>query len=467
MSQQLRAERTLRCQALLTASGWFEPAFVTLDAAGQIVAIAAEPKPPGGKAIAPEEQIEGYVVPGLLNGHSHAFQFAMAGLAEHLPFGQVRDDFWSWRESMYGLVLRLDPDQLEAIAAMAYARMLAHGITAVAEFHYVHLDPAGKPYADRAELGGRILAAARQTGIHVTLIPVHYRHGGFDLPPTAGQRRFLSRDLDDYRKLLTATAAKLKDYDDAILGRGLHSLRAVAAPEAVALFAEAFSGPTHLHVAEQQKEVDACKAALGATPVAWLLDHVDLGPSHALVHATHVTDREVDGLARSGATVVLCPSTEGNLGDGFFPFERYFERGGRFAIGTDSQISLSPFEDLRWLDYVQRLKRESRLPYCRQPGEDSGHQALIHSQLGGRQALGLPAAEAFAIGQPFDAAVIDPGHPAVIAKPAERRLAALVYAGDSSALLGVMRRGRWLVKGGRHLAEDEIRRRYRAALTVT
>lgn len=451
--------RRLRFDGVLADSGWIEPGYVELDDAGSLLALAAQPTSDsaGWKAIA------GYAVPGYQNAHSHAFQYAMAGHAEHLPVGAAEDDFWSWREAMYGLALTLSPDEIEAIAAMLYAEMLRHGYTAVAEFHYLHHDPSGVPYANRAEIGQRLLAAAESAGIRLTLVPIFYQRGGFEQPATPRQRRFLSATLEEYQQLLEVSHEAVRASKRARIGVGVHSLRAVEPAQAIAAFAQAdASWPRHLHVSEQRREVEECLAALGTRPVAWLADNLALDQRFHLVHATHVDADELARIAASGANVVLCPSTEGNLGDGFFPLRRFLERGGRFSIGTDSHVGLAPAEELRLLDYGQRLSSERRNVVCLEPGEDSGERLFSHALQSGRRAMGeRDGTGIFRLGEPFDAAIYDADFPPLALAPAARRLSAIVYASDPTALLGTMVAGELVVDRGRHARGDELRSRYR------
>ena len=451
-------------ESLLTKSGWIKQAYVLLDAKGVIQEIGSGVPSHIAQAGPLKETIRGFVIPGFQNAHSHAFQYAMTGIAEHLPQTASKDDFWTWREAMYSLALRLDPDEMEAIATMLYAEMLRHGITAVTEFHYLHHDTNGSPYNNLAELGSRILAAAKTTGIHVTLVPVMYEQGGFGRSLTKGQTRFNTFGLSGYGKLLDATHAAARGLDDVIVGKGIHSLRAVSTEDTLQLLSESAEGPIHLHIAEQTKEVDDCVAYLKKRPVEWLLNHLSVDHRYHLVHATHMTSGEAHALGQSKATVVLCPSTEGNLGDGIFRLHDYRSAGGGCAIGTDSQIGLSPFEELRWLDYVQRLTAEKRNVVCQNGGEDSGTLLLTEAWNHGRSAMGLSHDDFFAIGQPFDAVVIDPEHPTMLGKPPARRIGALIYGGDPTTLIGTIRRGQWLVKDGKHRHKDTIKKNYAKAV---
>lgn len=460
----LPPRKTLLFQALLTKKGWLENAYVTLDDQGVIVGISQEQPAALTQLNIAIEHVPGLAIPGFQNAHSHAFQYAMVGMAEHLPPAALQDDFWTWRDAMYSLASRLTPDEMESVAALLYTEMLRHGITAVTEFHYLHQDPAGKPYAHLAEMGERIIAAAKTAGIHVTLVPVMYEQGGFGRSLFPSQKRFNTFGLDGYHKLVDASRRLARGEPDVLIGTGVHSLRAVSARDTLKLLASSLSGPIHLHVAEQRREVEDAVVHLGQRPVQWLLDHLPLNQRFHLVHATHMTLVEAEALGRSGANVVVCPSTEGNLGDGIFALQSYRAHGGGCAFGTDSQIGLSPFEELRWMDYVQRLTSERRNVVCQASGEDSGTLLLTEAWERGRSAMGHSAHDFFAIGEPFDAAVIDGEHPLLLGKPPARRLGSIVYGGDPSCLLGTMRRGRWLVQKGAHVQGNHVKKAYAQVL---
>lgn len=436
-------------KGLLQENGWLEPAFVTTNQQGLITRISAES--PGGDV----EKVDGWAIPGFQNGHSHAFQYAMAGLAENLQAEE--DDFWSWRESMYNLALSISPDDLEAIAAMLYSEMLRNGYTAVVEFHYVHNSPGGQPYDHIATMGERLMAAAQKTGIHLTLIPIFYNTGDFGKPAMLKQRRFISASVDGYLKLLEASQAASARYDRCLVGPGVHSLRAGLPQDVKTIFESGpQDAPLHIHISEQQKEVSSCLDYLGRRPVEWLLDEVNVNSRVHLVHATHLTTGEMNGIARSGATVVICPSTEGNLGDGFFPLQQYHRAGGSWAIGTDSHIGLSPMEELRWLDYGQRLRLEKRNTIAQKKGEDSGDTVFRESLLGGRRSMGLPNSEYFSMNQPLDAVILDGAHPLLANCSSERRLSTLIYALDVTAFKGIISNGRMVLENGRHQKREEI-----------
>uniref|UniRef100_UPI0031B59202 formimidoylglutamate deiminase n=1 Tax=Luteimonas sp. 4-12 TaxID=2027406 RepID=UPI0031B59202 len=294
----------------------------------------------------------GWQLPGIANLHSHAFQRAMAGMAERQT--DPADSFWTWRETMYRMAARFDPDTLHAVARQLYVEMLEAGYTTVCEFHYLHHAPDGRPYATPSAMSDALIQAARDTGIRLTLLPVLYMTGGFDGRALGERQRRFGHDVDAYLALFAGLHAQ----QDAHLrvGCALHSLRAVLPGAMQAVLAGLPSDArVHVHIAEQQPEVEDCVAVRGMRPVAWLLANADVDARWTLVHATHLDADEVAGIARSGATVAICPTTEANLGDGLFPLRDYLDAGGRWGIGSDSHISVSPVEELRWLEYGQRL----------------------------------------------------------------------------------------------------------------
>ncbi|CAM2068383.1 formimidoylglutamate deiminase [Sulfidibacter corallicola] len=448
-----------RFDGILTEQGWLEPGFVIADGDGRLLSVSNR-APHDGE---PCDRIPGFAVPGFRNAHSHAFQYAMAGLGEHLR-GEA-DDFWSWREAMYDLALRVDLDQMEAIAAMVYAEMLRHGYTAVAEFHYLHHDRDGSLYPRPAAMAQRLMRAADAVGIALTLVPMYYRLGGFGRGALPEQRRFLSGSVDAYQGLVEDARSCAEAFERVRVGVGVHSLRAAEPDEIRRIFGEApESAPRHLHIAEQVREVDECLRHLGRRPVAWLLDEVPVDHRFHLVHATHVAEFEWRGILERGAHVVLCPSTEGNLGDGFFPIRDYHRAGGSWSIGTDSHIGLSPMEELRWLDYGQRLNDRRRNVLCTRAGDDSGDQLFRTAFEGGRAAMGEPGGAWFPTGEPFDAVILDNAHPLLHhCKPA-RRMATLIHGLDAGALLGTITAGTWRVRAGEHLDGSAIREHFDAAL---
>ncbi|MCP4459442.1 MAG: formimidoylglutamate deiminase [Cytophagales bacterium] len=439
--------KAFKFDLVLQNSRWQKDTFVTLNDTGRIENISTE-KPVDIDI----EEVKGYCLPGFQNSHSHAFQYAMAGLAEIHPNSSKSDDFWSWRETMYKIALSINPDQLEAIATMLYAEMLRHGYTHVAEFHYLHHDKEGKHFENKSEMGERLLSAAQNAGINITLVPMFYQKGGFGISAQPQQRRFISKDLDGYLSLMEASSRSVAKFEFAKLGQGFHSLRAVDDENIRAFFEQNLGDISfHIHIAEQLKEVDECIAYYGKRPVEWLLENTPVDNDFHLIHATHLTDQETIGIARSGAYVVLCPSTEGNLGDGFFPLKKYQEVGGKWSLGTDSHVGLSPMEELRILDYGQRLTTHHRNQIISKTNGDSGHFGYDMALLSGRAAMGDLTNDYFKVGESFNAIVIDSGHPLIGTSQLKTLLSTLIYTGDSSFLLGTITNGDWMVKYNRHL----------------
>lgn len=428
----------------LLPSGWARNVRFEIGASGLLEQVLPDAGSEGA------ERLHGPVLPGMPNLHSHAFQRAMAGLAE--VAGNPNDSFWTWRELMYRLVGRLSPEQMEVIARQLYVEMLKAGYTAVAEFHYVHHDPAGRPYADPAELALCISRAARDSGIGLTLLPVLYSHAGFGgLPPNEGQRRFI-HSTDSY----LALQQRLREALPADQGLGLcfHSLRAVTPDQlATVLAAEDGARPIHIHIAEQQKEVDDCLAWSGRRPLQWLYEHAPVDPRWCLVHATHAEADEVQAMARSGAVAGLCLTTEANLGDGIFPAVDFLAQGGRLGIGSDSHVSVSVVEELRWLEYGQRLRDQRRNRLYRPEQPQVGRTLFDAALAGGAQALGQPVG-ALAVGSRADWIVLDGTDPYLATAEGDALLNRWLFAGGDRQVRDVMVGGRWVVRNGHHPAEE-------------
>lgn len=449
-----REAKIYHFEAILQHSGWISPAFVEVDDRGRIKNISQAPL-----SEKPIEPVNGYALPGFQNAHSHAFQFAMAGMAEKHDVNAV-DDFWSWREAMYACALTMDPDQMQAVAAMAYAEMLKRGYTHVAEFQYLHHDKNGKPYGNQAEMSVSLVAAAAIAGIKMTLIPVFYQKGGFGKDAGPAQRRFAFPDVDEYFKLLNDCAAVVKDVTTARLGFGVHSLRAATTNDILRIASEGPANiPFHMHAAEQLKEVNDSLNFLQQRPVEWLLNNLDLNERCHLIHCTHLTDTEVVGLGQSGANVVLCPGTEANLGDGIFRLTDFAMHSDHWCIGTDSHISLNPLEDLRWLDYTQRLTNHKRNTFA------DGATVLVRSTFfAGRSAMGLSAGDFFEVGRPLDAVVYRGDSPLLNTAGVEHLLPTLVYTADGSSVLGTIVDGEWICRHLHHKHEGEILKDFQRAL---
>ncbi len=453
--------KTLIFDHALLPAGWAEDVAVTVGDDGDIAAVAADSPDAAG------DRVTGHAVPGMPNLHSHAHQRAMAGLAERAGDGE--DNFWTWREAMYRTVGRLDPDQLEAIAAQLYLEMLKAGYTAVAEFQYLHHDPDGRPYGDVAEMSLRTQAAARGAGIGITSLPVLYRHGGFGgAEPNAGQRRFLN-DADRFLAIVARLGEAGAGDANAAIGIAPHSLRAITKDllDAVLAGADADASaddfPIHIHIAEQVKEVEDCVAWSGRRPVDWLFDHFDVDRRWCLIHATHMTETETAALAASGAVAGLCPTTEANLGDGLFDAPRYFAAGGAFGIGSDSQISVSPVEELRWLDYGQRLALRRRTVLAGGPGRSTGRTLFDGACAGGARACGRDIGR-IAPGARADFVVLDGGHPLLHGRRGDGLLDSWIFSGNANPVRDVYVGGRAVIRDGRHDREDEIGADFRRAI---
>jgi formimidoylglutamate deiminase len=437
----------------LLPDGWAEDVRIELEG-GRIAALAAGAPPRDA------ERHAAIALPGLANLHSHAFQRAMAGRAE--TGGSGPDSFWTWREVMYRFLARLTPEHLEAFAAQAYAEMLEAGFTAVGEFHYLHHAPDGRPYDDLGEMTGRIVAASAATGIALTLLPVLYRQGGFGGQPASdAQRRFVN-DPARFLALLARARAQAAALPGTQVGVAPHSLRAVGPDDLAALLDAVPAGPVHIHVAEQRREVEDCLAWSGQRPVEWLLAHHPVGPRWCLVHATHMTADETAALARTRAVAGLCPITEANLGDGLFGLPGFAAAGGSFGVGSDSNIRIDPAEELRLLEYGQRLAHQARTMIA-PPRASSGRTLFDAARSGGAQALGRAAA-GLAQGAPADIVALDPSHPALLAQDGDGWLDGWIFAGDRLLVRDVWAAGRHVVAEGRHVDRDALRRRYAAAL---
>ncbi|NQV98228.1 MAG: formimidoylglutamate deiminase [Rhodospirillales bacterium] len=399
-------------------------------------------------------------LPGLTNAHSHAFQRAMAGLAE--VKGASDDSFWTWRKVMYGFVARLTPDDLFAIAALAYGEMLEAGFTSVCEFQYLHHDPTGAPYGDIAAMTLAIGEAARLTGIAPTLLPVFYANSQFGgAAPTDGQRRFVTSP-DQFARLLERCQAIAGTLPGASVGIAPHSLRAVTEDSLNQILALHPAGPVHIHIAEQQKEVDDCLAWSGQRPVDWLADHAPVDARWCLVHATHMTASEGRRLTRSGAVAGLCPITEANLGDGIFAAVEHLEGGGRIAIGSDSNVLISAAEELRLLEYGQRLRDQGRNRLAA-PGRSTGHSLFAQAVSGGAQASGRKAGR-LAAGYRADILSLDGDHPALVAKHRDGWLDGWIFAATGSAIRDVWVGGDHVVVNGHHRRRSEIRKNFATTL---
>ena len=447
----------------LLAAGWARDVLLAWDDAGTLTAVRA------GSASGDAPRAKGHVLPGMPNLHSHAFQRGFAGLSEYRG-STGADSFWTWRDLMYRFALQISPDQLEAIATQLYIEMLRTGYTAVCEFHYLHHDPRGQRYADPAEMAMRLLAAAQRAGIGLTLLPVLYQHAGFGgQPPRADQRRFVNATeaLLDIAQRLRAQGPRVGLAPHALrVGVAPHSLRAVG-PEALReivenLHASDANAPVHIHIAEQQQEVDDCLGWSGQRPVAWLLANAPVDARWCLVHATHMNDAERAALAATGAVAGLCPTTEANLGDGVFPAAAYFADGGAWGIGSDSHASVDAAEELRLLEYTQRLAQRRRNVLASDAHREVADRLWLGAVAGGAQASGR-AVGGLAIGQQADFVVLDTRGPLAGLTPA-RALAGHVFASAGRhAVRDVFVAGVVRVRDGEHALQHAACERFVAA----
>lgn len=441
-------------QQALLPDGWAASVRLAV-AAGRLESVEAGAAPRAG------DERHAIGLPGLPNLHSHAFQRAMAGRAERRV--ERADDFWLWRERMYQLAQAVRPEDLRAIAALAYAEMLQAGFVRVGEFHYLHNAPDGRPYADPGEMAASLAAAATDSGAALTLLPVFYAHSGFGgAAPNAGQTRFVT-SLDGYGRLLEASARAICGLEGAVLGVAPHSLRAVTPEELAEATSLLPAGPVHIHIAEQTREVEDCLAWSGRRPVDWLLANAKVDRRWCLVHATHMDEAETLALAASGATAGLCPITEANLGDGIFPAEAFLASGGQIGVGSDSNVLIDATEELRLLEYGQRLTQRRRNVLAGSPAEPTADRLYRAALAGGARALGGDPPGLVA-GAPASFVSLDAEHPAFAEATPDEYLSRWIFAAGRAAVDGVWVGGRQLVSQGRHVRWEPIVQAYRAAV---
>jgi formimidoylglutamate deiminase len=439
-----------RFTSALTSSGWQEDVSVSVDQNGMIESVAMGAKD--------GTLISGIAVPAVPNVHSHAHQRLMVGLAERA--GPGADSFWTWREAMYGFALKLSPDDLEVVAAQAYVEMLKAGFSCVGEFQYLHHQPDGTPYDEPAEMSLRCISAAEQAGIAITMLPTLYNYSGFGgQAATTGQRRFVN-DADRFLEIYGTLKAVCGTSPLRRLGISPHSLRAVT-PELLKTVLDGIADDArvHIHVAEQTKEVDDCLAWSGKRPVEFLLDQFEVSSRWCAIHATHMTADEIQRLAQSGAVAGLCPTTEANLGDGIFPADTFRKQGGAIAIGSDSQISISPAEDLRMLEYSQRLRDRTRNALASGVGASTGRSLLDAVLKGGAACLDQPVG-AIAMGRRCDIAILDEAHPAMTGRSGDAALDTWIFSAGNAAVKDVIVGGSHVVKDRRHIDEDCIQMKF-------
>jgi len=435
----------------LTPAGWCKAVVIEIDVHGRIARVASD-HPAVGERYS-------VMLPAPVNGHSHAFQRAMAGLTEMRGPG-ARDEFWSWRERMYQFAEILTPDDLEAIAAFAQMEMLEAGYAAVAEFHYLHHGPGGTPYTDPSEMSARIVAAASHSGIGLLLLPVLYEQQGVDGGPLVGVQKRFGCTVEQYANLLDAVSVAVGTLpDDSGVGVAAHSLRAVSRKSLADIERLLPAAPLHMHLAEQSAEVSDIEAAWGMRPIRWMLDHYDMSQRWCLVHCTQATEEEARALAHVGAVVGLCPITESNLGDGIFRAVSYLGATGRFCIGSDSNVRISQVEEYRTLEYSQRLRDHSRVALAL--NHRSTGQALFEGACsGGALAAGRHSGK-IAVGAWADLMELDGDDSVLHGLTEDTILDAWIFAGTDRLIRNVWSAGRHMVCAGQHIRRRAIESRYR------
>jgi len=458
----MRGMKFHAASALLT-NGWADDVLLEVDGAGFIGAVT----PGVARPPADAEHLAGPTIPGMPNLHCHAFQRAMAGLTE--VRGPAEDSFWTWRQRMYAFVERITPEQVHDIAAQLYVEMLQAGYTTVGEFHYLHHQADGNPYQTSSEMSDRVIAAARETGIAITHLPVLYACSGFGgVAPESGQRRFLN-DSDSFAELVESLTKKYRDDPLVRIGIAPHSLRAVTREQLLhaidGISRHDFAAPIHIHIAEQTREVEECIAWSGQRPVEWLLNSIDVDQRWCLIHATYANGAERERLAAGDAVVGLCPITEANLGDGIFPASEFLADGGRFGIGSDSNVSVSAIEELRLLEYGQRLSHRRRAMLASDESPSVGRTLYDAAADGGARALAQPVGT-LQVGRRADLVVLDGETPALAHKTGDAILDSLVFAADRTSIKDVMVAGRWRIRDGRHDQQDAILERFKATLAT-
>ncbi len=455
--------RRYHLQSVFLPQGWARDTLVTVSDQGFITEIEAAAG--GHTAASAAQRIEGIVVPGMPNAHSHAFQRAMAGNTEYRL--STRDSFWTWRRAMYGLANRIEPGDLKILATQLFIEMLKSGYTSVAEFHYLHRNLSGAAYEGTNPLWEAVDEAASVAGIGLTFLPTLYQCSDFGGRPLKPEQARFASETDAFLRAVEERIAAQRRSSSAPgapgtqrTGVAFHSLRAVPLDtlrEAAVRLREIDAGmPVHIHVAEQALEVQACLRETGRRPVQLLLDSGLLTPHWCLVHATHATAAELAGVAAAAATVCVSISTEANLGDGFFDAGRFRKAGGRVCVGSDSQSTVSPSEELRWLEYQQRLRKRRRAVHADRQEPHVGTRLWNDAAQHGAQAIGQPVGS-IAVGRRADWLVLDAAHPSMVGAPADSALDHLLFAGGDAAIRDCMVAGRWVIKDRRHAVEDELR----------
>ncbi|MDN3652447.1 formimidoylglutamate deiminase [Thalassotalea ponticola] len=408
---------------------------------------------------------EGPVIPGMVNCHSHAFQRGFAGFSEQ--GSQGNDSFWTWRKIMYQFLDVISVEQAQVIANQLYIEMVKAGYTRVAEFHYLHHQPDGQNYHQLAAMADALFDAAEQAGIGITMLPVLYRYSGFGpLPANDGQKRFIN-DVEQFNQLVSDCFASASKRANANVGIAPHSLRAVDKPSLQAAVTHVrnldATAPIHIHIAEQQKEVNDCHAHYGMRPVQWLLDNMSIDQHWCLIHATHIDQQELQGIVDAGAVAGICPTTEANLGDGIFPTTEFISKGGRVAIGSDSHISVSAIEELRLLEYAQRLVRQQRAILADNQTPSVGQFLWHHTAQAGALSTSSNSGE-LAVGKQADLIVLSNERNSLFANSTKHLLDSVVFASQASPIKDVMVNGQWVVRDGKHAQEQQVADRFATVL---
>lgn len=447
---------TLHFAQALLADGWADNVRVSIDTNGTVSNIETDIF--GAK--------KGCLLPGMSNLHSHAHQRAMAGLAERA--GSTDDSFWTWRKIMYKFLQTIQPEHLHAIASQLYVEMLKAGYTHVGEFQYLHHQPNGQQYENPAEMSLQTLQAATETGLGITNLPVHYQFGGFGERPLSEQQIRFANDPDLFLRIVENLQKTSIGNENIVTGIAAHSLRAISKDSLSTILSSLHKDntlPVHIHISEQTKEVDDCIAWSGLRPVDYLMKNFDVNKHWCLIHATHMTKSETLAVAKSGAVVGICPATEGNLGDGFFNAVEYLKANGQFGIGSDSHISISPTEELRWLEYGQRLLHRSRNILSGGYERSTGHTLFTKSASGGAQACGHNSGD-IAVGKRADFIVLDTEHPLLCERNRDELLDSWIFSGNNNTVRDVYVGGKHIIKDGQHSKQSEIAERFRSTLKI-
>ncbi len=448
-------------ESALLGQGWANNVAIEIDGSGNIASISTDTTYPGGDR-------HSVIIPGIANLHSHAHQRAMAGLGECAAISNegLADSFWTWRKIMYHYLERIQPDQLFHIAAQLYLEMLKHGYTCVGEFQYLHHDINGNAYQNPAEMSLQCMHAAEQVGLGFTALPVLYRYGGFgSLDPVDGQKRFIN-GADGFCAIVDSLQTASQGNLNTSVGIAPHSLRAVdkeLLSSVIANLGDSKLAAVHIHIAEQLKEVDDCIAWSGSRPVQWLFENFEIDSNWCLIHATHMDEGETRGMAESGCVAGLCPTTEANLGDGFFNMQQYLENNGNWAIGSDSHISIDPVEELRWLEYGTRLSSHRRNVLVSSTRNHTGRHLLDSCWHGGELACGRKIG-IITPGYRADFIVLDTNHPRLYGRSEDSLLDSWIFSGNQNLVQQVYVGGRQLIKDGIHADEMTIAEQYRRTL---